>query len=49
MNRSPLSHGRIVESSSPAAIKASHNAMVTEFLAAASEETPPSPQMEAGA
>jgi phospholipid/cholesterol/gamma-HCH transport system ATP-binding protein len=44
-----LSQGRIVESGTPAAIKASHNAIVTEFLAAASEETPPIPQMEAGA
>jgi phospholipid/cholesterol/gamma-HCH transport system ATP-binding protein len=44
-----LSRGRIVESGPPAAIKASHNAIVTEFLAAASEEPPPSPQMEAGA
>jgi phospholipid/cholesterol/gamma-HCH transport system ATP-binding protein len=44
-----LSQGRIVESGPPAAIKASHNTIVTEFLAAASEEPPPIPQMEAGA
>ena len=44
-----LSHGSIVESGSPAAIKTSPNAIVTEFLATASEETPPVPQMEAGA
>lgn len=43
-----LSQGRIVESGPPTAIKASHNAIVTEFLAAASEGPPPIPQMEAG-
>jgi phospholipid/cholesterol/gamma-HCH transport system ATP-binding protein len=41
-----LSQGRIVESGPPAAIKASHNAIITEFLGAAPEETP---QMETGA
>jgi phospholipid/cholesterol/gamma-HCH transport system ATP-binding protein len=44
-----LSHGSIAEFGTPAAIKTSHNAIVTEFLAASSEENPPVPQMEAGA
>ena len=44
-----LSQGRIVESGPPTTIKTSHNEIVTQFLAAASYETPPSPQMEAGA
>lgn len=44
-----LSQGRIVESGPPVAIKASPNLMVTEFLAAASQQTPPVSQMEAGA
>ena len=33
-----LSRGRIVESGPPAVIKASHNAIITEFLAAAPED-----------
>jgi phospholipid/cholesterol/gamma-HCH transport system ATP-binding protein len=44
-----LNQGRIVESGPPAAIKASYNAIVAEFLAAASEETTPISHMEAGA
>jgi phospholipid/cholesterol/gamma-HCH transport system ATP-binding protein len=44
-----LSQGRIVESGPPAAIKVLHSAIVTAFLAAASEGPPPNPQMEAGA
>jgi phospholipid/cholesterol/gamma-HCH transport system ATP-binding protein len=44
-----LNQGRIVEDGPPAAIKRSRHAIVTGFLAAASENFSPVPQMEAGA